>query len=191
MQRMQWQQGWWRRARTRPSPNYGPRPPGTAVSLVVLHSISLPPGQYNGSAVEQLFMNQLDWNAHPYFQEIRGMEVSAHFFIRRNGRVMQFVSCDNRAWHAGASSWQGQPNCNDYSIGIELEGLEGDSFEKAQYKKLYQLIQTLCRRYPIQQVAGHEHIAPDRKADPGPGFKWKLLQKSLGWPPIRMPFLKR
>jgi N-acetyl-anhydromuramoyl-L-alanine amidase len=153
-----------------------------AVNLLVIHSISLPPGQYGGPEVEQLFTNTLNWDAHPYFQTIRGVEVSAHYFIRRTGQVIQFVDCDCRAWHAGKSSWQGQDNCNDYSIGIELEGLEGDTFEPAQYAALAALCQTLKTQYPIEHVVGHEHIAPGRKQDPGSGFDWTLLQTLTGWP---------
>jgi N-acetyl-anhydromuramoyl-L-alanine amidase len=164
------------------SPNFGPRPPGARIDLIVIHSISLPPGQYGGPEVEQLFTNTLDWDAHPYFQTIRGLEVSAHFFIRRTGEVVQFVSCDDRAWHAGKSCWQGRDNCNDYSIGIELEGLEGDTFEPAQYTALAQLCQALKSRYPIQHIAGHEQVAPGRKQDPGPGFDWARLRGALGWP---------
>ena len=126
-----WSDGWLRDARAVPSPNFGPRPADTAVSLAVIHSISLPPGEYGGPEIEQLFTNQLDWDAHPYFQSIRGLEVSSHFFIRRDGSFWQFVSCDDRAWHAGASQYKGQSNCNDNSVGIELEGLEGETFEDA------------------------------------------------------------
>lgn len=165
-----------------PSPNFGHRPAGTVIDLIVIHSISLPPGQYGGPEVEQLFTNTLDWDAHPYFQTIRGMEVSSHFFIRRTGEVIQFVPCDKRAWHAGKSSWQGRDNCNDYSIGIELEGLEGDTFEPAQYTALTQLCHALKQHYPIGHVVGHEHVAPGRKQDPGPGFDWPRLQQSLDWP---------
>lgn len=149
------------------------------VSLAVLHSISLPPGVYGGDAIERLFTNRLDWDAHPYFQGIRGLEVSAHFLVRRDGVVQQFVSCDDRAWHAGRSSWQGRENCNDWSVGIELEGLEGDSFELAQYQALGPLLQALHLRYPIAQLVGHEHIAPDRKYDPGSGFDWQALGHML------------
>lgn len=164
------------------SPNFGLRPTGTVVDLIIIHSISLPPGQYGGPEVEQLFTNTLDWDAHPYFQAIRGMEVSSHFFIRRTGEVIQFVPCDKRAWHAGQSSWQGRDNCNDYSIGIELEGLEGDTFDPAQYTALTRLCHALQQHYPIAHIVGHEHVAPGRKQDPGPGFDWSLLQQSLGWP---------
>jgi AmpD protein len=177
--RTRWHQGWWHAARARPSPNADERPPGTAVSLVVLHSISLPPGQYRGDAVERLFMNRLDWGEHPYYDGIRGLQVSAHFVLRRSGRMLQFVSCDRRAWHAGASSWRGRERCNDYAIGIELEGLEGDTFTAAQYRSLAQLLRALARRYPITDVTGHEHVAPGRKRDPGPGFDWWRLARLL------------
>lgn len=182
-----WRDGWWSAARRIPSPNFGPRPEGTAVTLVVLHSISLPPGEYGGDAVERLFTNRLDWDAHPYFGSIRGVEVSAHFFLRRGGELMQFVSCDARAWHAGASHWRGRDNCNDFSIGIELEGLEGGSFEPAQYRQLARLLRALARRYPLRDAAGHEHVAPDRKHDPGPGFDWAGLRKALRGSALRLP----
>ncbi|MFP5466834.1 MAG: 1,6-anhydro-N-acetylmuramyl-L-alanine amidase AmpD [Gammaproteobacteria bacterium] len=168
-------------ARQCASPNFGPRPAATTVDLIVIHSISLPPGVFGGDAIEQLFTNRLDWNAHPYFQQIRGAEVSAHFLIRRDGSVIQFVNMNDRAWHAGASCWQGRSNCNDHSIGIELEGLEGGLFEDAQYDSLSQLCAGIADLYPIAWVAGHEHIAPSRKFDPGPGFDWQRLQQALGW----------
>lgn len=177
-----WDKGWYRFAHHEVSPNFGPRPAGVVVDLVVLHSISLPPGQYGGDEVRQLFTNTLDWGAHPYFGTIRGLEVSAHFFIRRNGDIWQFVSCDDRAWHAGRSHYRGRDNCNDDSIGIELEGLEGDLFEPAQYEALGSLLPAMAQQYPLQYVAGHEHIAPGRKADPGPGFDWAALRRALPWP---------
>lgn len=177
-----WHDGWYRYARALASPNFGPRPAGAAVDLIVLHSISLPPGQYGTGQVHRLFMNELDWDAHPYFQGIRGMQVSAHFFITRDGGLWQFVSCDQRAWHAGPSSYRGRSNCNDDSIGIELEGLEGSRFEAAQYETLSSICAALLRHYPVQHIAGHEHIASGRKQDPGPGFDWSRLQASLGLP---------
>lgn len=177
-----WTGGWCPWARRVDSPNFGPRPPHSAVTLVVVHSISLPPGIYGGDEIERLFTNRLDWDAHPYFQQIRGAEVSAHFVIRRDGELIQFVSAHDRAWHAGRSSWQGRDNCNDYSIGIELEGLEHQPFETAQYETLSRLIQAARQHYPIQQVAGHEHVAPGRKQDPGSAFEWARLQQLLGWP---------
>lgn len=182
-----WQGGWWLPAHALASPNHGPRPPGVAISLIVVHSISLPPGQFGGNEVQALFTNTLDWDAHPYFQQIRGLQVSAHFFIRRDGAPWQFVSCDDRAWHAGESSYRGRGNCNDYAIGIELEGLEGHTFEAAQYASLARLCQSLAARYPIDAIAGHEHIAPGRKHDPGPGFDWQRLQQALGWPAACFP----
>jgi len=182
-----WQDGWYRFARREPSPNFGPRPEGACVDLIVVHSISLPPGVYGGDEVRRLFTNTLDWDAHPYFQSIRGMEVSAHFFVRRSGELWQFVSCDDRAWHAGKSSWRGRENCNDCSIGIELEGLEGEAFEPPQYEALSVLCSALGTRYPIAHVAGHEHIAPGRKQDPGAGFDWRELTASLGWPASMFP----
>jgi AmpD protein len=149
--------------------------------LLVLHSISLPPGQFGGNAVQQLFTNQLDWSSHPYFEQIKGLQVSAHFFIQRGGELWQFVSCDKRAWHAGRSSHRGRENCNDFSIGIELEGLEGDPFAPAQYDTLCSLLPAIAQQYPIQHIAGHEHIAAGRKNDPGAGFDWSLVQRCSGF----------
>lgn len=182
-----WSRGWLKQARQTPSPNFGPRPPATNVTLAVIHSISLPPGEYGGDEIERFFTNQLDWEAHPYFQEIRGMQVSAHFVIRRDGKLLQFVSVEDRAWHAGKSSWQGRDNCNDYSVGIELEGLEGQPFEAPQYARLAWLLMALREHYPIQQVAGHEHIAPGRKNDPGSAFAWQKLQELTRWHPSIFP----
>lgn len=158
------------------------------MSLVVLHSISLPPGDFGGPHVEQLFLNQLDWDAHPYFDSIRGIKVSSHFLIRRTGKLLQFVSCDRRAWHAGASSWRGRENCNDFSVGIELEGLEGMRFAPRQYTTLATLLRALARRYPIAEVVGHEHVAPARKHDPGEGFDWRRLARAMRWRASRIPF---
>jgi AmpD protein len=155
--------------------------PETGITLAVIHSISLPPGQYGGDEVERLFTNQLDWSAHAYFKQIRGLEVSAHFFIRRDGALTQFVAVQDRAWHAGRSSWQGRDNCNDYGVGIELEGLEGDVFAAPQYDTLTRLLADLAARWPISAAVGHEHIAPGRKLDPGPGFDWPRLQALTGW----------
>lgn len=181
-----WQHGWWAQARHCPSPNFGPRPDGGDAnpepSLVVLHSISLPPGVYGGAQVEQFFLNQLDVSAHPYFNRLRGVQVSAHFFIRRDGECVQFVSCRERAWHAGASVWRGRANCNDYSIGIELEGLEGDVFEDAQYARLHALLLALVTPGGTLGVAGHQHVAAGRKDDPGSGFDWARVVTDLGWP---------
>ncbi|SDP93838.1 AmpD protein [Rhodoferax sp. OV413] len=176
-----WSGGWYRFAHQQRSPNFGPRPEGAHTDLVVLHSISLPPGQYGGEEVMALFGNTLDWSAHPYFESIRGLQVSAHFYIRRNGELWQFVSADDRAWHAGASHYRGRSNCNNDSIGIELEGLEGDSFEPAQYETLASLLPAIAQAYPIRHVAGHEHIAPNRKHDPGAGLDWQAVQRGTGW----------
>jgi N-acetyl-anhydromuramoyl-L-alanine amidase len=174
-----WQGGWWGGARRCDSPNFGPRPAGTDISLALIHSISLPPGEYGGDGVERLFTNRLNWDEHPYYQRIRGLTVSTHFFIRRDGAVVQFVSCDERAWHAGQSSWRGRDNCNDFSIGIELEGLEGETFESLQYASLSAVLKALAVRYPLRDVAGHEHVAPGRKIDPGPGFDWPAVRDSM------------
>lgn len=182
-----WSEGWYRFAKQLPSPNFGPRPPGACIDLLVMHSISLPPGQYGGDEVQQLFTNRLDWDAHPYFESIRGLTVSSHFYVRRNGELWQFVSADERAWHAGPSAWRGRTNCNDDSIGIELEGLEGESFEDAQYETLLGLCPAIAQHYPIAFVAGHEHIAPGRKQDPGPGFMWRRLRDGLGWSATAFP----
>ena len=177
-----WSAGWLRIARPLASPNHGPRPTGVAPSLALIHSISLPPGVYGGDAIERLFMNQLDWSKHPYYESIRGLAVSAHFLIRRGGSLLQFVSCDERAWHAGESIWRGRADCNDFSIGIELEGLEGAHFEATQYDRLAALLGHIRARYAIDSVAGHEQVAAGRKFDPGAGFDWPLLRRLLGWP---------
>ncbi|MDQ6679719.1 MAG: 1,6-anhydro-N-acetylmuramyl-L-alanine amidase AmpD [Pseudomonadota bacterium] len=182
MSAVAWDGGWLGVARRCASPNFGPRPAGTEVSLALVHSISLPPGVYGGDAIERLFTNRLDWDAHPYYAGIRGAVVSSHFLIRRDGELLQFVSCDDRAWHAGVSEWRGRPQCNDFSVGIELEGLEGETFEPAQYTALALLLRDVAARYPIAGVAGHEHVAPGRKKDPGPGFDWQRLAAALEWP---------
>ena len=175
-----WSNGWLNWARQITSPNYGQRPPQSNVRLVVVHSISLPPGEFGNGFIAQLFTNTLDWDAHPYFQSIRGTKVSSHFVIARGGALTQFVSIHDRAWHAGQSSWCGADNCNDYSIGIELEGLEGAGFEALQYATLVQLSQQLLQAMPhIEGFAGHEHIARGRKCDPGAGFDWTALQLAL------------
>jgi len=184
-----WCEGWWQAAARLDSPNFGARPEGMPIDLLVLHSISLPPGEYGGDAIERLFTNRLDFDAHPYYQTIRGLQVSAHFLIRRDGALLQFVSCDQRAWHAGASSYCGRENCNDYSIGIELEGLEGERFEAAQYEALQALLAGLRRAYPIRSVVGHEHVAPGRKKDPGPGFDWTRLRSSVASAGLELPMI--
>jgi AmpD protein len=184
-----WQQGWYQHARRLDSPNFGPRPQAALVDLIVIHAISLPPGQYGSGQVQRLFTNTLDWQAHPYFESIRGLQVSAHFFIERTGALWQFVSCEHRAWHAGVSSYRGRSNCNDDSIGIELEGLEGSAFEPGQYESLRSLCAALLQAYPIAHLAGHEHVAPGRKQDPGEGFDWLQLRNALGLPAACFPHL--
>jgi AmpD protein len=186
-----WHGGWYGAAHKVSSPNFGPRPESALVDLIVLHSISLPPGVYGGDEVQQLFANQLDWDRHPYFKSIEGLQVSAHFYIRRDGEIWQYVSCDDRAWHAGASHYRGRSNCNDDSIGIELEGLEGDTFELAQYDSLRNLCLAIGTNYPIAHIAGHEHIAPGRKFDPGAGLNWTFLQQSLNLPAQYFPDVVR
>jgi AmpD protein len=181
-----WADGWLRAARRIESPNHDARPPGERVTLAIVHSISLPPGEYGGDAIERLFTNRLDFDAHAYYQGIRGLRVSAHFLVRRDGSLLQFVSCDGRAWHAGRSAWRGREGCNDFSIGIELEGLEGDTFEDAQYAALARALAACAARYPIDAVAGHEHVAPQRKRDPGPGFDWARLRAALDGPARRL-----
>lgn len=182
-----WQEGWYRFARQLASPNFGPRPVQAQTDLIVIHAISLPPGQFDTGQVQRFFTNTLDWAAHPYFETIRGLKVSAHFFITRAGELWQFVSVKNRAWHAGESFYRGRNNCNDDSVGIELEGLDGGSFEHAQYESLSALCAALLQKVPILYIAGHEHIAPGRKQDPGTGFDWLRLQSSLGLPPEQFP----
>ncbi len=181
------QPGWLRGVRRLASPNHGPRPADTAVTLLVVHSISLPPGQYGGDAIERLFTNRLDFDAHPYYQGIRGLQVSSHFVIGRDGRLTQYVSGDRRAWHAGKSSWLGRDDCNDWSIGIELEGLEGHAYTARQYRTLVRLTRRLVRRWPITHVAGHEHIAPGRKHDPGARFDWARYARLVADVAITFP----
>ena len=182
-----WSGGWHRGAQPVACPNFGPRPTGCLIDLIVVHSISLPPGEYGNHNVQRLFTNTLDWDEHPYFNQIRGVEVSAHFFIRRDGVLLQFVDCDARAWHAGKSHFGGRSNRNDDSVGIELEGLEGTVFEAVQYRVLASLCDDLGLRYPIEQIAGHEHIAPGRKHDPGSGFAWPLLGQLLRTKSVNLP----
>ena len=167
--------GWCSGAVRVTSPNFDRRPAESLVELVVIHAISLPPGQFGGEAVGQLFTNELDPAAHPYYAEIYELRVSAHFFIRRNGQLVQFVSCHDRAWHAGVSSWRARERCNDFSIGIELEGDDETIFEQAQYQILNELITELRRAFPILDVVGHCDIAPGRKTDPGSGFDWQRI----------------
>ncbi len=155
-----------------PSPNFDSRPEGATVDLLVVHGISLPPDRFGGDEVARLFTNTLDCSAHPYFEGLRGSRVSAHFYIRRTGVLVQFVSCNRRAWHAGVSQWRGRARCNDFSIGVELEGADALAYEDAQYRALVTLTVTLRRHFPLVDIAGHSDIAPGRKSDPGPSFDW-------------------
>lgn len=164
-------------ARRIPSPNCDERPPGAAVTLAVIHGISLPPGEFGGDAIARFFTNRLDPAAHPFYASIAHLHVSAHFLLRRDGRLLQFVSCNERAWHAGVSRFRGRTHCNDFSIGVELEGADDVCYETAQYTMLARLLKALARRYPIQHVVGHSDIAPDRKTDPGPAFDWARLRR--------------
>jgi AmpD protein len=161
------------------SPNCDDRPPGAAVSLVVVHNISLPPGEFGGRDIERLFTNRLDPHAHPAYAAMADLRVSAHFLIRRDGTLVQFVACVRRAWHAGASRWNGRMRCNDFSIGVELEGTDETPYTAAQYRVLARLVKALRRRYPIRDLAGHSDIAPGRKTDPGPAFDWTRLRRML------------
>ena len=173
--------GWLAGARRVPSPNCNPRPDGEVTELVVIHGISVPPGQYGGPEIEALFTNSLDPDAHPYFAEISGLEVSAHFLLRRTGEVVQFVSTDARAWHAGVSCWQGREQCNDFSIGIELEGCDDEAYTDLQYEALNQLLAVLTKQYPDirhDAIVGHSDIAPGRKTEPGPAFDWSRVVAS-------------
>ena len=160
------------------SPHCDWRPGAGEVRLLVLHNISLPPGEFGGTAVIDLFSGVLDWDAHPYYQGMRGLRVSAHFFLRRDGELIQFVPTTKRAWHAGVSSWQGWERCNDYSVGVELEGTDTAPYTDAQYARLNQLVAALSAAYPGLRLAGHSDIAPGRKTDPGPAFDWRRLRVS-------------
>lgn len=169
--------GWLTGATRCDSPNHDTRPDGadTAIRLIVIHCISLPPGEFGGDAVTKFFTNDLDPAAHPYFASIADRRVSAHFFIRRDGVTVQFVSCRERAWHAGVSCWRGVDRCNDFSLGIELEGDEQTDFAAAQYVSLRALLTILCRHFLIEAVVGHADIAPGRKTDPGRRFDWPRI----------------
>lgn len=162
-----------------PSSNCDARPADARISLLVIHNISLPPGQFGGPWIVELFTNRLDPNAHPYFASVADLRVSAHFLIRREGSIAQFVPCALRAWHAGESSWRTRPNCNDFSIGVELEGTDDVPYEDIQYRTLARLTHALRRRYPLRSIAGHGDIAPNRKTDPGPSFDWRRYRKLI------------
>ena len=174
--------GWLAAARKVPSANFEPRPHDCEPQLLVIHNISLPPGQFDGDCIEQFFTNCLDWDAHPFFEEIRDVRVSAHLLIRRDGQLLQFVSFDDRAWHAGVSVYQGRDNCNDFSIGIELEGTDELPYTDSQYRALVATASTLIHAYPgikPEHIAGHCDIAPGRKTDPGPAFDWGRFRSAL------------
>lgn len=168
-------------ARQVPSPNYNQRPENTEIQLIVIHNISLPPSQFGGGYIEQFFQNQLDWSIHPYFQTIQGMQVSTHLLILRTGEIIQFVNFNDRAWHAGRSSYLGKVECNDYSIGIELEGSDDRDFEEVQYQQLIDAVVALQQTYPKtdHHLAGHSDIAPGRKTDPGTHFEWQRFREDL------------
>ena len=173
---------WLTGARRLPSPNSNARPPDASIELVVIHSISLPPGRFGGGFIRDLFLNRLDTRAHPSFESLEGMRVSAHLVIRRRGGVSQFVPFDRRAWHAGLSSWRGRPGCNDYALGIELEGCDDRPFTESQYRRLDAVLRALLARYPRlspESVVGHVEIAPGRKTDPGPLFDWRRVLTAL------------
>lgn len=175
-------QGWITQARAVPSPNFGPRPCRDGIDMLVIHNISLPPGQYEGNYIEQFFCNCLDWQEHEYFSHIEGMQVSAHLLIRRSGELVQFVSLANRAWHAGRSCFEGREECNDFSIGIELEGTDEDPYTESQYEVLLDVTQTLLREFPMMTpgtIVGHCDISPERKTDPGPSFDWQRYRDAI------------
>lgn len=171
--------GWLEGARRVPSPNFDARPAGEVPSLLVVHAISLPPDQFGGPGVEQLFTNTLRAEEHPYYAQIQHLRVSAHFFIRRDGALLQFVSVHERAWHAGVSCWKGRERCNDFSLGVELEGCDSMPFEAAQYECLAALVRCLQTALPLADMAGHSDVAPGRKTDPGPHFDWALFRSLL------------
>ena len=171
--------GWASGLRRIASPNHDARPRGTAISMLVVHNISLPPGEFGGDAITRFFTNTLNTEAHPYYAQLKGLRVSAHFLIRRNGGIIQFVPCNKRAWHAGVSSWQGTPLCNDFSLGIELEGDDNSPFSDAQYAALARLTRRLKRAFPVRHIVGHSDIAPGRKTDPGPYFDWPRYLASI------------
>lgn len=172
-------EGWLRGVRRIPSPNCDARPAGCAVDLLVIHHITLPPGEFGGSGIIELFTNRLDPAAHASYATIAGMKVSAHFLIRRDGELIQFVACDRRAWHAGESRWKGRARCNDFSIGVELEGTGEVPFTQAQYARLADLTRAMKVRYPIADIVGHSDVAPGRKSDPGPSFDWARYREMI------------
>ncbi len=171
--------GWLSGVRRLASPNFDPRPAGSRIDMLVIHNISLPPEQFGGAEIEDFFTNRLDHDAHPYFAQLKGVRVSSHFLLRRNGGIVQFVPCSRRAWHAGVSAWQGRTRCNDFSIGIEMEGSDFIAFTDAQYVSLARLSRLLLRKYPLRHLVGHSDIAPGRKTDPGPYFDWQRYLSSI------------
>lgn len=179
--------GWAVGVRQVPSPNCDARPAGTAVDLLVVHNVSLPPGRFGSGAVERLFLNAPEPHPDPFLETLVALRVSAHFLVERGGRISQFVSCLQRAWHAGASEFEGRTGCNDFSIGIELEGTDFLAFEPAQYTALAQLARALCAAFPLRAVRGHSHIAPGRKTDPGPLFDWGLFARRARLPAPMLP----
>jgi AmpD protein len=172
-------EGWIAGARRVPSPNCDSRPPGADVTLLVLHSISLPRGEYRGDAIERLFSNRLDPAAHSSFADLAGLRVSCHFLVRRDGGLIQFVALQRRAWHAGVSRWRGRERCNDFSVGVELEGTDAGQFEAAQYACLWVLLKKLQIVLPLREIAAHSDVAPGRKSDPGAGFDWARFLAGL------------
>jgi AmpD protein len=171
--------GWCEAAIRYDSPNFDARPAAMPVELVVVHNISLPAGRFGGPHIADLFTNRVDFAADPSFADLRGLTVSAHFLVRRDGRVLQFVSCNERAWHAGVSQFGGRDQCNDFSVGIEMEGSDFVAFSPAQYESLAALTLALAARYPLAAVQGHEHVAPGRKTDPGPFFDWEMFSRMI------------
>lgn len=171
--------GWCPSACRYDSPYFNARPADTPIDLLVVHNISLPAGHFGGPHVSDLFTGRVDYNADPSFAGLKNLEVSAHFFVRRDGRLVQYVSCNDRAWHAGVSVFQDRDNVNHFSVGVELEGTDNVAFTSVQYTVLADLAVALQQRYPLRWVTGHEHIAPGRKTDPGPFFEWETLAKTL------------
>jgi AmpD protein len=174
--------GWLPSARRVPSPNWDERPPGTLIDLLVIHGISLPPGEFGGPWIDALFHNRLDPDAHPYFRSIGGLKVSTHLLIRRDGELIQYVDLGKRAWHAGASAFAGRERCNDFAVGIELEGADSVPYTEAQYRVLAETVRALMARFPAitpGRIVGHSDIAPGRKTDPGPAFDWARLRRAI------------
>lgn len=171
--------GWVTPARHAPSPNQDPRPEGSRIELLLIHNISLPPGRFGTGDIERLFTNQLDWDTHAYFATLRGLRVSAHFLIARDGRLTQFVACTQRAWHAGESMFEGRARCNDFSLGIELEGTDTAAYTDDQYEMLVRLGRPLFDTYPLRAVRGHSDVSPARKTDPGTAFDWPRFARAL------------